>query len=46
MKETDRYCIISINSSPICDCDMPDEISILSWLVGCDNSEISADETH
>jgi hypothetical protein len=40
------YCTISINSSPMCDCDTPDEIFISStWLAGCDNGEISSGET-
>jgi hypothetical protein len=39
-------CTISINSSPICDCDMPDKIFISStWLAGCNNDKISSDET-
>ena len=39
-----KYCIILINSSPLRDCDMHDEIFISSpWLEGCDIGKISSD---
>src|SRR5882762_6352402 len=38
------YCTISINSSPLCDCDMPDEIFFSSLcLEACDMGKISSD---
>jgi hypothetical protein len=38
------YCPISINLSPLCDCDAPDEIFILSpCQEGCDKVQISSD---
>ena len=39
-----EYCIISINSSSLCDCDMPDKIFISSpCQEGCDKVQISPD---
>jgi hypothetical protein len=39
--ETRGYCTISINSSPLCDCDVPDEIFFSSLhLEACDMDKI------
>jgi len=39
--ETRGYCTISINSSPLCDCDLPDEIFFsLLRLEACDMGKI------
>jgi hypothetical protein len=43
-KLSNYYCPISINLSPLCDCDAPDEIFILSpCQEGCDKVPISSD---
>jgi hypothetical protein len=37
------YCTISINLSPLCDCDTPDKIFFLSLcLEACDTGKISS----
>jgi hypothetical protein len=39
-----KYCTISINLLPMCDCDTPDQIFISSpGLKGCDKGKISSD---